>query len=225
MTNQSNALTNRSGSLQSSQLDYILVDGSGSMRSKWWDFMQALDSFMETLKAQNIHSHGIVSVFDTTDIDCVQRDSLVSEWETFYKEPLGAHFGGTPLYDAINVAVRKIKDLNPSKVSLVIVTDGEESDSHYTDAEQARAILNWVRAKGWQVTFLGCDFNNSKQAKLLGINDSNAIGVQKKLLGEAGKVLGKKRVNNVLYGQDMNFTENEKTQFGGFLEDKTGDTK
>lgn len=210
-------IANRSGTLQASQLDYILVDGSGSMQDKWWDFHAALDSFMETLKSQNIHSHGIVSVFDSQDIDCVQRDGLLSEWERFYDAPLGAHWQSTPLYDAINVMGRKIRDLDPAKASIVIVTDGDENGSQVTDVNQAAAIIRWLKAKGYQVTFIGCDFNNSRQAQLLGMNDDNAIGIQKKLLLEAGKMLGKKRVNYGLYGEEMKFSQDEKSHFGGYL--------
>lgn len=217
MSESNSKLAVRSGTLQAPQLDYILVDGSGSMQDKWWDFLSALDSFMETLKSQNIHSHGIVSVFDSTDLDCVQRDGLLSDWKAFYDEPLGAHWGGTPLYDAINLTGRKIRALDPSKASIVIVTDGEEADSQHTDADQAKAIINWMRAKGWQVNFIGCDFNNSAQARLLGVNESNALGVSKKLLADAGRLLGKKRVNYGLYGEDMKFTDDEKTKFGGLL--------
>jgi hypothetical protein len=67
------------------------------------------------------------------------------------------------------------------------------------------------------VTFLGADFNNSSQAKLLGADASNSIGVQKHLLLEAGKALGKKRANNARYGNDISFTDDEKTTFGGLL--------
>jgi hypothetical protein len=101
------------------------------------------------------------------------------------------------------------------------VTDGDENGSRHTDHSQARAILDWCRAQGWQVTFLGADFNNSRQAKLLGATEQNSLGVQAQRLIDAGKVLGQKRARNALYGDDISFTDDEKRDFGGYLTDGT----
>jgi hypothetical protein len=181
------------GNLQPAQLDYIVVDGSSSMVDKWWDFMGALDSFVIALKAQHIGSRVIVSVFSTCP------------------------GGMTPLFDAINNAGRHLRDLDPEKASVVFVTDGDNNASQFTDVTQARAILDWMKAKGWQVTFLGCDFNNLTQAQALGITDASAIGVAKALLSDAAKNLAEKRARYGRDGSDMHFTDAEKQQFGGYL--------
>jgi len=216
-----NALVTRNPSLVAAQLDYILIDGSGSMKDKWWDSMAALDGFMGTLRANNVASHGIVNVFDSHDLSLVQRDGLIGDWQTFYANPLAAHWGGTPLYDAINLMGRELQALNPPRCSIVIITDGDENGSRHTTADQARAILDWCRAQGWQVTFLGADFNNSRQAKLLGANESNSLGVQAQKLLEAGKTLGEKRVRHSQAGTDISFTDEEKKDFGGYLADQS----
>jgi hypothetical protein len=106
----------------------------------------------------------------------------------------------------------------PLKASLIIITDGDENASK-TTGEQAKALLDWCRAMGWQVTFLGCDFENSAQAKLLGANDSNAIGVSAKRLTDATSLLAEKRARYSQYGTDMDMTKDEKTELGGLLPD------
>jgi hypothetical protein len=116
---------------------------------------------------------------------------------------------------------RELQALNPPRCSIVIITDGDENGSRHTTADQARAILDWCRAQGWQVTFLGADFNNSKQAKLLGANESNSLGVQAQKLLEAGKTLGEKRVRHATAGTDISFTDEEKKDFGGYLADQS----
>jgi hypothetical protein len=211
------ALIQTGNALLAPQLDYILVDGSSSMSGKWWEFMAGLDAFMGKLQGQNLHSHGIVQVFDSVDLNSVQRDSLIGSWTPFYHDPLGMHGGMTPLYDAINLAGRRLKDLDPPNASVVIVTDGEENSSQHTDEVQCRSILRWMRAKGWQVTFLGCDFDNEAQAKALGMNPRNTIGVRKQKLAEAGEALGTKRIRNAQSGDDIDFTDDERKKFGGFL--------
>ena len=215
-----NDVANRSGMLQAPQLDYILLDGSSSMQSKWWDTMGALEAYINVLKSQNINSQGVIQVFDSRDLDSEQRNCTLDQWGPL--TDIGAHWGMTPLYDAINLMGRKLRVLDPPRCSIVIITDGDENGSNHTNADQARAILDWCRAKGWQVTFLGADFNNSTQAKLLGADDSNSIGVRKMKLLEAGKALGEKRVKHALYGDDINFSDEERTKFGGFLTNGNG---
>jgi hypothetical protein len=175
---------------------------------------------VDVMKAQNINSHGIIQVFDTHDLNYVARNSTLDTWQSFRDDPIGAHWGGTPLYDAINLMGRQLRDLDPKNASIVIVTDGEETSSKYTTHVQAKAILDWCRAKGWAVTFIGADFDNNQQAKLLGANESNSIGVRKAKLLEAGKAFGQKRARHALFGEDINFTEDERKKFGGFLEHK-----
>jgi len=221
-THTMTAVATRNPNLVAAQLDYILIDGSGSMMDKWWDSMAALDGFMDALRTHNVASHGIVNVFDSHDLSLVQRDGLIGEWEKFSTAPLAAHWGGTPLYDAINLMGRELQALNPPRCSIVIITDGDENGSRHTNAAQARAILDWCRAQGWQVTFLGADFNNSRQAKLLGATEANSLGIQAQKLLEAGKTLGEKRVRHATSGTDISFTDDEKRDFGGYLTDGTG---
>ena len=214
MTNQ---LINREGALQAPQLDYFLIDGSGSMIDKWWDFLATLDQFTATLKSEGVSSHGIVTVFDSNMLDNTQRDCPIGDWPRFVDTPLTAHWGSTPLYDAINIMGRALAEIQPQRARIVIVTDGGENGSRYTTHQEARAILDWCRAQGWQVTFIGCDFNNSAQAKLLGADSNNSLGVSKAKLVDAGKLLGTKAARHARGGDDITFSDDEKSTFGGYL--------
>lgn len=207
-----------SGTLLAPQLDYWLVDGSSSMLDKWFDFMKGMDHFLNTMRSNNIHSHGIAHVFSGSgDLLSIQRDSTLSDWQDFNSSPLQCLGGSTALYDAIALTALRLKELDPPNASLVIVTDGHENDSEHTDVAQAASYINWMRAKGWQVTFLGCDFNNLKQAQALGATERNSIGVQKARMADAGKLLGEKRVRHARTGNDINFTDSERSDFGGYL--------
>lgn len=198
------------------QLDYILLDGSGSMGDKWGETLQGLQIFCNCLVAENIHSHAILHVFDGTDAEWLQRDSLLSDWEALPGR-VDLPGGGTPLFDAVNLMARRLADLDPPRCRIVIVTDGGENGSRATDGDEARALLDWCRAKGWQVTFLGADFSNSAQAKQLGADHRNSISVQRARLVEAGKLLAEKSIRNAQSGADINFSDEEKSDFGGYL--------
>lgn len=206
----------REGKLLAPQMDYILLDGSSSMASKWYDTLRGLDAFMDVLRANNIHSHGVLSMFNG-QIGDVYLDSVISQWPAQLSDAVPGPSGMTSLYDAIGMMVREMAHLDPDKASIVIVTDGDDTSSTHIDVVQAKALLDWCRAKGWQVTFLGADFNNEAQAGLLGADSSNSVGVAKKMLAAAGKSLGEKRARHAMGGADMNFSGEEKQQFGGYL--------
>jgi hypothetical protein len=111
----------------------------------------------------------------------------------------------------------KLRDLDPPRASIVIVTDGDENASKFTSSDQAKALLDWMRAKGWQITFIGADFNNRRQAHTLGANEHTSIGVQQKRLSDATAALAAKRARYGLYGEAMHYTDAEKQTFGGYL--------
>jgi hypothetical protein len=213
--------TRPSGALdpKPASLDYILLDGSSSMTEKWWETLAAIDAYVDRLQSLHIRSHLTLTVFSDYDLEFTQRDQGIDEWQPLSQVPATAHWGATPLYDAINVMGRRLRDLDPVRCSIIIATDGDENRSKFTSLTQARAILDWMRAKGWQVTFIGCDFDNTTTARLLGANPSSAIGVRKQLLTDAAKSLAEKRARYGLYGENMHFTDDERTKFGGYLTD------
>lgn len=198
------------------QRDFILLDGSSSMTDKWWDSIAAIQAYVEQLRTDNVNSHLTLTVFDSFDREYVARDQPIGLWNPDLSD-VGMHGGSTPLYDAIQLAGRKLRDLDPPRCSVLIVTDGDENGSRFTTDVQAKAILDWMKAKGWQVTFIGCDFDNSSEARKLGVGREAAIGVHKRLLTSAVEALARKRQAYGLYGTPMHYTDGEQAQFGGFL--------
>lgn len=209
--------TTRTMTKSNTQLDYILLDGSGSMQDKWWDTLAAIEAYVQGTKAANIRSRVLLQTFDSTDRDCIQRDVPIHEWKSVIDEPIGAWWTSTPLYDAIRLMGSRLNDIDPPRCSIVIVTDGEENVSQFTTLDEAKAVLDWCRAKGWQVTFIGAEFNNWSQASKLGADAATSIGVQTKKLADATAALAKKRARYGLYGEDMHYSDDEKQQFGGYL--------
>lgn len=200
-----------------SQVDYILLDGSSSMYSRIATSLQSIDGYAAELKANAVNSTIFVATFAEIHGGVAYEEYPAvtpNSWESCMSLQIPG--GSTPLYDAINAMCRRMRELRPEKASIVIVTDGEENGSK-TSAPQARALLDWCRAQGWQVTFIGCDFNNLNSARLLGANDSNAIGVNARRLSDVTKELGKKRSYYDKHGTPMSFSDDEKQQFGGYL--------
>lgn len=215
-----NALTPHSGKLQKldTQLDYILLDGSFSMQGERWnDGLRAIQTYVDGMKAGNVNTQIMLTTFCSIDKRCRQRDVNIRDWISLMDAPIGSHWGGTPLWDAIYLMGADLNTLDPPRAAITIVTDGGNTESSLADESQAKAVLDWCRAKGWQVTLIGADFNNSAIAKVLGMSEASAIGVSQKLLSDAAANLAKKRAKYGLYGTDMHFTGDEKQQFGGYL--------
>jgi hypothetical protein len=160
-----------------------------------------------------------MSIFTTgpDNIDLIARDCPISQWVPLLKEIPGSPFLRTPLYDAINLMGRRLAKLDPERAAITIASDGEENGSLVTDVVQARAVLDWCRAKGWQVTLLGVDFNNSMTAEALGFGPQSATGVQKALITDAMRAIAHKRARYGKTGEKMQFSDDERTQFGGYL--------
>jgi len=201
------------------QLDYILMDASSSMSGRWDDSMTSVDAYVAGLKA--LDTKVIMSTFGAGKPLQYHRvrENTPQEWPPVYLDENVANPGGyTPLYDAINEMGREIRDLSPTKCSILIVTDGDENNS-MTSLEQAKGILNWLRRRGYQITFLGCDFENSRQARALGADESSMIGLDKKRLADATTKLAEKREHYSKYGKPMGFDSDEKKELGGLLPD------
>lgn len=208
----------RIATIKPPQLDYILLDGSGSMSGpKWHDTCAAIDAFVAGLKAENISSHIYLHVFsDRSDLDLVAFDGAIAEWQPIAGR-LSLPAGGTPLYDAVSIMAQRMRDRDPAAGAIIIATDGGEGGSQFTDLAQAKSYLDWCRAKGWPVTFIGADFSNAEQARMLGADDASAIGVAQARLSDATRNLAKKRARHARSGDDIGFTDDEKQQFGGYL--------
>lgn len=206
-------------SLLGAEVDYLLLDGSGSMIPKWSETLAALDAYRT--RVGNLNSHAILHVFDGENMEYIQRDSLLSDWEPINRGTVDLPGGGSPIYDSINLAVRRLAELAPQKCTFVIATDGQDTGGD-TDEHQAKALLDWCRAQGWQVIFIGADFNNSRQARALGASTEHYIGVQKGRLSEAMDALAEKRLRYSRTGDDIGFSGDEKTTFGGYLAGPSG---
>src|SRR5262249_29615575 len=80
--------------------------------------------------------------------------------------------GMTPLNDAtgqiVSLAKAGINGVAYDKVAIIIMTDGLEDASAELSTTQAKALLDVCRAKGWQVTCLGANFDNAAQATQYG---------------------------------------------------------
>lgn len=158
------------------QHDFLLLDRSGSMGSQWTEALSSINAYVNELakKKETKDTKITVAAFDHQGalcFDVIRNGVPTTEWKNITDQDATPR-GMTPLYDATVRLVALAEQQAPDNCVIVIMTDGIENTSRETTHALAKAALDRVRAKGWQVIFLGANFDNAAQAHGLG----NAMG-------------------------------------------------
>lgn len=155
---------------------YILLDRSGSMQSLWVEALSSVNAFAKELAnktdGSSVDSHITLAVFDSHDglkFDTLRRKQPALHWENVNDREASPR-GMTPLLDAMVRIIALAEGDNPDKAVIVVMTDGQENASQEVKREGVKAALDRVKAKGWEVVFLGANFDN--------ISDADSVGVQ-----------------------------------------------
>ena len=198
------------------QHDFILLDRSGSMASRWVEALGAINGYVKKLSDDNVDTGVTLVTFDLSgaamSFDIIRDRITPKTWKPVTNEDSEPR-GGTPLNDATGKIVTLAKAGNYEKVAIIIMTDGYENSSKELTVAQAKALLDECRAKNWQVIFLGADFDNAAQAAGYGNAAHSTVAMA------AGKMVGamfataSKRSAYGLTGQAMSYTGQEKKDF------------
>ncbi len=155
---------------------YILLDRSGSMQSLWVEALSSVNSFAKELANRQdgpaVDSHITLAIFDSQQglqFDVLRRKQPALHWETVTDKEASPR-GMTPLLDAMVRIISLAETDNPDKAVIVVMTDGEENASVEVKREGVKVALDRAKAKGWEVVFLGANFDN--------ISDASSVGVQ-----------------------------------------------
>ena len=177
---------------------YILLDRTGSMEPIWTEALASVNAYADGLAALDggprIDADITLAAFDAQDgfqFDVLRDDVDAENWNKITTKELSPR-GMTPLYDAIGRIVSLAEKDKPGKAVIVIMTDGEENASTEMDKKAAKAALDRVRAKGWEVVFLGTEFSNFDDAEGVGQTASRNMAVSKDQLSDSMNRLAQK---------------------------------
>lgn len=201
------------------QHDFILLDRSQSMslKGRWEEALGGINDYVKKLADDSVDTGVTLAVFDKNDGEfCfeVVRDRITPKtWKPVSNEDAKPR-GWTPLRDAIGrlvtLARAGFNGTTYDKVAMIIVTDGEENSSKEISHVQARDLLNACRADGWQVIFLGADFDNMVQASSFD-NDVNAtVAMPSGSVGATMRMSAVKRYAYGATGQSISYSNEEK---------------
>ena len=179
---------------------YILLDRTGSMSSIWDEALTSVNAYAAAVgKAEegeidDLETQVTLAVFDyqeSLQFDVLRKDVEPDAWQTVTNDEVAPR-GMTPLFDAIGRIVATAEADNPEKAVIVIMTDGLENSSREITREGAKAALDRVEAKGWEVVFLGAEFARFDDAEGVGVSASKTMALGAGTMQESMSRLAKK---------------------------------
>ena len=153
----------------------FVIDSSGSMYGSEADVTGGFKRVVEEQKAVE-NGSCVVSVIDFNtqpEVVCIGQDVNDIDPDLDY-----ATGGGTALFDAIALGIKKAQEWNmskaeidrPEKTMMVIMTDGGENCSRDNNASMVKGMIKDYETEfGWSFVYLGADLSNVEDADTLGI--------------------------------------------------------
>lgn len=177
---------------------YILLDRTGSMEPIWSEALSSVNAYADGLATLDggprVDADITLAAFDANDgfqFDVLRSGVDAERWRKVTNDEVSPR-GMTPLYDAIGKIVTLAEKDGPRKAVIVIMTDGEENSSEEMTKASAKAALDRVRKKGWEVVFLGTEFSNFNDAEGVGQTSSRNMAVAKEQLNDSMRGLAQK---------------------------------
>ena len=159
---------------------YVLLDRTGSMASIWAETLSSVNAYVEKLAADTLAARVTLAMFDShggTQFDIIRNGVDVKAWSPVTEQEASPR-GYTPLYDAIGRLMGLAAADASNKATVIVVTDGHENASREVTREGAKAMLDKARARGWDVVFLGANFDAFDQAASVGTQAAHTLNIQ-----------------------------------------------
>jgi hypothetical protein len=173
----------------------VILDRTGSMESIRDDTIGGFNAFLKQQKAEPGTATLTLVQFDSQDpYEVIHRFQPIAEVPALNRETYVPR-ASTPLLDALG---RGINDLEaslgeikeedrPSKVVVVVVTDGRENSSREFRKDQIEKMVKEKTEKSsWQFVFLSTDLAGIGDAMAVGIHADSALLFEKSGKGSAG---------------------------------------
>ncbi|WP_191058422.1 vWA domain-containing protein [Geminicoccus harenae] len=195
---------------------YILLDRSGSMAHRWVEALGAVNGYAAKL-AKWGSVRLTVATFDGLDglqFEVPRDGVLAANWLPLTGQEAEPR-GNTPLFDAVGRLVRRAELAGAERTSIVVMTDGEENASTELTQKGAKMALARCRKRGWDVVFLGADFDAFSQAASVGVAAGVTLNTASGHLAASLDVLAARAERYAECGDIAAFTEAEREQAAG----------
>lgn len=198
---------------------YMLLDRSGSMATRWVEAISSINAYAAELakKPETAGAEITLIAFDEqggASFHEMARSVSVSSWRPIDPNAIGPR-GGTPLYDAIGKIVAIAEAEKPDRATIVVTTDGQENASREVRREAAKSLLDRCRDKGWDVVFLGVDFDAMAQGASLGNTADMTLNASAATMDAAMAGLAAKTASYAATGTTRAFMQSERDAAAG----------
>lgn len=171
----------------------FLLDQSGSMEKVKGATISGFNEYIQTLQQNGGDLLFTLTKFNSTA-------TIIA----YNAEPLKAVDGlseqsyhpsaNTPLYDAIAATVKATEQKLASEkkkpnVLFIIMTDGEENDSHEYNREQVMQLIREKESVGWTFTYLGANQDAWRVGASIGVAVGNVANFNQAQTGQTMSVL------------------------------------
>jgi Mg-chelatase subunit ChlD len=157
---------------------FILLDRTGSMATLWAEAISSVNTYVKELAKDGADDRVTLAAFDHygdgMQFDILRDSVPLGEWKAVADDEVLPR-GMTPLYDALARIITRAEETGNAKTAIVVMTDGHENASSEVTKDTARAALDRVEKKNWQVTFLGANFDGFDQATGLGVQQGQVM--------------------------------------------------
>ncbi len=172
-SSQAHDETNAQTRITSSQIKQIimLLDSSGSMSYHKAGTVSSINKFLEEQK--NLASADILftMILFATEVT-TKYNKLPLNSVNLLDNNDYIPDGNTALYDAIDIAIDRYKDLD--QTLMVIVTDGAENSSKYATHDSVTKKIEEMKQKGWNFIFLANGLEVSDAGNKLGFTSAHS---------------------------------------------------
>lgn len=155
---------------------FVALDRSGSMNgSSWINAINTLNEYINGLKAEKVEGKVSITAFDSFDhktrLVPLAHNQSIAYFENIHHTVISPA-GLTPLYDAAAHVMDQALEENPEKAVVVILTDGAENCSTEYTQKSIKTKVELIQSKGWEVLFLGANFDVSEYARDAGMDST-----------------------------------------------------
>ena len=192
---------------------YILLDRSGSMQSLWVEALSSVNAYAKELANKTdgdaVDSYVTLAVFDGQEglqFDLLRKKNPALHWENVTDRE-AAPRGMTPLLDALGRIIALAETDNHDKAVIVVMTDGQENASREVTRDGVKAALERVKKRGWDVVFLGANFDNISDAASVGVGAAQQMAMAPGAMAASMTVMAKKSRAYFARGETHAFEE------------------
>lgn len=194
----------------------MLLDRTGSMAPLWKEAVQAVNTYVRELGRDGEERRVTLAVCDSHDgfqFDVLRQGVPAWQWRPFGEEEVTPR-GMTPLFDALQRIVAMAEARGTDRTVIVVMTDGHENASFEVTWGGAKAALDRARARGWQVVFLGANFDAFDQAAQVGVGAAQTIAAAPGLLVPALRATARESSRYAQTGAPMVYADEDRQAAG-----------